>query len=486
MTTYTALEKAKDGNLIPFCNAVALHSKYNPLREAEQFASQFSGDCTFFVILGLAGGYHIQALQAHFPEAQIVVIETTQENIDYLKVIPCVARLFTQPQLHICTIAACASVLQQTFRPAEHSHIQITTLRAWQSVFASEAESAQKSIQSALQRISADFSVQSHFGALWQRNIFLNLAFVRHIPHYAHAVSAPKKTAAIIAAGPSLDESISQLADGNYYIIATDTAYPALLRRGITADAVVSVDAQMISHAHFFYKSTKTLFVFDLSANPAAIRRMAQSNAPVLLAETGHPISQLAARYDSKVHFPHIETGSGTVTIAAAAFAVQAGFTELAFFGADFAYSKGKPYTKGCYLDDTFFAKANRLASAEMQFCKLMYRTELQAQEAEGTYTTTVLQSYKEALACFLAQNGFTKAGNVYKTTAKPQKLATAPFTYTAFLQAYDAATAAQSETMLLPYAAWLQMHAPGKLNHKEILNLAHTKSLRYTKSYEN
>ena len=65
MTGYTALTKAKDGTMVPLCNGSFLHSQYNPMREAEQFAAQFN-DTSFFVVLGIGGGYHIAALRRRF------------------------------------------------------------------------------------------------------------------------------------------------------------------------------------------------------------------------------------------------------------------------------------------------------------------------------------------------------------------------------------------------------------------------------------
>lgn len=73
-----------------------------------------------------------------------------------------------------------------------------------------------------------------------------------------------------------------------------------------------------------------------------------------------------------------IESGAGTVTIAAADWAKSCGFQKLKFFGADFSYNFGKPYTKGTYLEKQFFSKSNRLISAEEKHIALMFRTELE------------------------------------------------------------------------------------------------------------
>ncbi|MGE3972898.1 MAG: hypothetical protein AB7F59_00075 [Bdellovibrionales bacterium] len=64
---------------IPLWNGALLHSQKNPQREAnlwlEQQKNLLEGVHTAFV-LGLAGGFHIQALQEYNPQLKIVVIES--------------------------------------------------------------------------------------------------------------------------------------------------------------------------------------------------------------------------------------------------------------------------------------------------------------------------------------------------------------------------------------------------------------------------
>ncbi|MBP5450767.1 MAG: hypothetical protein J6Y16_00865, partial [Treponema sp.] len=63
-------------------------------------------------------------------------------------------------------------------------------------------------MEETLPSISADYSVQAHFGKQWQGNIIKNLSRVTDCP----APFIPSgKTACVIAAGPSLDRSIEEL-----------------------------------------------------------------------------------------------------------------------------------------------------------------------------------------------------------------------------------------------------------------------------------
>ena len=88
------------------------------------------------------------------------------------------------------------------------------------------------------------------------------------------------KIAAIIGAGPSLDETILKLKYNTkkYFIISTDTAYPILCKNEIIPDVVTSIDAQIYSREHFIgiknFKSSKTIFLLDLCCNKTIAKQL--------------------------------------------------------------------------------------------------------------------------------------------------------------------------------------------------------------------
>ena len=104
--------------------------------------------------------------------------------------------------------------------------------------------------------------------------------------------------------------------------------------------------------------------------------------------------------------FIHLFSGSGTVTISALDFAVKCGFNKIEVFGADFSYTNTKTYTKGTYLDDIFSQNTCELKTAEYNYLKLLYRTEL-IDKNNGKKTTTVLESYRKSFESYLSQNNY-------------------------------------------------------------------------------
>lgn len=412
MTFYTDIISAKDGNQIPVKDKISFHSKYAPEKEAEKFASQFQEN-GFFIIIGLCGGYHIQKLHEKFPASKIVAVENSKDDFSFLSKIECVKNLEFEKNIFITDAENLEKTILENYLPAIDGNLFVKPLRSYENAFPEITKKCEKIIQNALKLVSADFSVQKHFGKIWQHNILENLSLSENALTFYDFIRDfdISKTAAIIAAGPSLNETVSELKNSRekYFIISTDTAYCSLEKQGLTADVVVSVDGQMISHSHFIlHPNQKTRFVFDLCASSSIIRKLIKDKNKILFSESNHPLASFANHYDGKNHFVHLETGSGTVTIAAANFAAMCGFKKIKLFGADFSYISGLPYAKGTYLDTNFRFNETRLSNAESKFVNLLYRTNVKA-ISKNRITTEILESYKNTMEDFFRSHKISK-----------------------------------------------------------------------------
>lgn len=409
---YSGIIFSKDGKKIPVKNGISFHSKYSPEREAENFVAQFEEN-GFFIVLGLCGGYHIKKLHEKFPSSKIIAVENSRADINFLSQIETVKNLESEKKIFITDKKNLEKTIVENYLPAVDGNLFVKPLRSYENAFQKTVEEEIEIINRAIKTVSADYSVQKHFGKIWQKNILKNLSLASKCEIFQDFVSdfPVSKTAAIIAAGPSLNETADELKNSRkkYFIISTDTAYGALSKNGIDSDVVVSVDGQMVSHSHFMFSpAKKTKFVFDLSANSDAVQKILKNGNKVLLSESSHPLEIYADFHNGKNHFVHLETGSGTVTIAAANFAVLAGFKNLKLFGADFSYINGLPYAKGTYLDANFRQNENRIKNAESKFVNLLYRTEIKT-ISKTQFTTEILESYKKTMEVFFISHGIEK-----------------------------------------------------------------------------
>jgi hypothetical protein len=291
-----------------------------------------------------------------------------------------------------------------TYIPALHGGVCVLHQQAWKTMHEQDCVKGARIIAQALDAAKNDYATQAHFGKIWHRNILQNCAEVFHAR--STAVELPlHKEACVIAAGPTLDSSVQSLIQKRkeVFIIATDTAYDALIGRGIIPDAAVTIDGQHISSRHFMCGiHKKTMLFADICCNPCIPRLFNKAGSPVFFMRNGHPLAELAALYAKsrgaqKDFLPLISSGAGTVTVSAADIALKSGFSRVALYGADFSFPGGKPYAKGTYLDATFFSECMRTSPVEALFAALMFRGSTCRTSGEAL-TTPLLLSYKKSL----------------------------------------------------------------------------------------
>ena len=426
---YKEVIEAKNGSTVPvFGSGKAAHSKYDPEREAENFLAQAEG-ILFAIVFGIGGGYHIASLLKRNPSCKIIAVEKSAADLEFLRnSIPCVRSLCENTNVIFCSAdepGLLERLIVENYFPAFHGDLQMAALRAWTDEAGAIYDDLLERAKKALKAVAVDYSVQARFGGLWQKNIFCNLKILQKMQEGSSGASArilnkeaiQGKTAAIIAAGPTLDQTLELISrePEKYWTIATDTAYKILRRRKMRVDAVVSIDAQYLSAEHFDAPFCKdTIFVLDLAANPSIAKFAFERGAKIVFTNGGHPLISLAGTFCEKP-FVRLQSGGGTVAIAAADFAKHCGFEKIEIFGADFGYSQGKPYARGSYLDDLYGQAQNRACNNETAFSRLMFRTPLCKNEA-GFLQSEVMLSYQKTMEDFLGLGNFTRAKNLYKS----------------------------------------------------------------------
>ncbi len=480
---------AKNGDTVPvFKSGKPAHSKYNPEAEEIPLAENFSG-CV--AVAGIAGGFHLKNLLKKNGVRLVVAFEAEKDDLEFCTSLKTVQEISGGKKIVFCTLSSLEEILCRNYFPAIHRNFTLTFQRAWKDESKIPSGEIECRIKNALKKISADFSVQSHFGKIWQRNILLNLKFLSENKIDSSLKNFPaEKIAAVVAAGPSLDENFAELKNRKYFVIATDTAFSALMKNSVFPDAVVSIDPQHVSSEHFFSctKNSSAIFVFDICANPEAVKNAFSRKNKIKFVRSAHPLSAAAAE---KIFIPRIESGSGTVTIAAADFARKAGFKKIKFFGADFSYRNGKPYAKGTYLDRKFFAESKKISPAENSFCALMFRTELKKKAGSGIFTTEILEGYEKSLLDWAEKYSFKNENGIFVTEKNVQEeiCFSADFSYENFVSEFSAEIKKmQSENQddflngkwsaaILPYLAFLK-----DAEFFDALKLAFNHTLRYNR----
>jgi hypothetical protein len=373
-----------------------LHSLVDPRREGKRLISLI-GNKGFLVLFGLGGAFHAEAALEHPEIEQVLVVDYDIHSIAELLSSREYITLFSDPRFRLLVDAAPETLehyILEQYKPVLYEGIQVLPLRARTDLSPARFNEAGESVKKALDAIATDYSVQAYFGKRWFSNIIRNMGPAEE----ETAPLPPIRHAAICAAGPSLTVQLPLLVDKrkNLFLIAADTALPALLSAGLEPDAVVSIDCQHISYYHFMAGIPKrtTLFL-DLASPPLLTDR----GARIRFFSGGHPLTRYISRYWRP--FPEVDTSGANVSYAALSLAELLGARTVELYGADFSYPQGVTYARGTYIYPLFEKSQNRLNPLEALHSSFLYRSPLSKHHSAGNswyYETKPLGMYRRRL----------------------------------------------------------------------------------------
>ncbi|MCL2833926.1 MAG: DUF115 domain-containing protein [Treponema sp.] len=374
-------------------SARPLHSLMDPRREAGRLMQ--AGGEGFIVLLGLGGGFCAEAALEQKNTAIVLVIDYDADSIAELLCHRDYVKIFMDPRFYLLVDPPKAVIEQfipEIYKPMLHGGIRILPLRA-RTAGSLNFSGAREAAENALNKVSADYSVQSYFGMRWFSNIIRNLKKAGG----TNSILPPIKRAAVTAAGPSLSYQLKIIADqrSGIYLIATDTSLPCLLSQNIRPDAVVSIDCQHIGYYHFMSGiPPETILFMDLAA-PALT---ASCTDNVRFFTGNHPLAAYASLLWRPL--PEVDTSGGNVTYSAIDLAEKLGAVTIELYGADFSYPSGLTYATGTYIHQLFYNKQKRLAPLEAQHSAFLYRGLLvkKTQAVGWYYESPSLKFYRERL----------------------------------------------------------------------------------------
>lgn len=392
--------RARNGQIVPSLRlphgSAPLHSLYNPGQEAKKLVAAIGG-AGCYVAFGLGAGFLISALLDDPGVYSILVVEKDAATLRSLLEHVRLADAFGDPRVHV--VAGSSGIrtrLMALWHPALMGGLRTVPLRPWCENERRFFQQAALDVQAAIDAVRADYSVQAHFGKLWLTNMMHNMERAEQ-----PTLAVPRSDrACVIAAGPSLDRQIEDIRRERSVLLASDTSLPALLRRGITPDAVLSIDCQVHGYHHFFQGiPEKSMLFLDLASPPVVVRRAAR----VAFVSSAHPFAAYLNAHWKR--FPRIDMSGGNVTHAALSLAPLLGASHVTLYGADFSYPDGKAYARGTYLYDLFSASQNRVSSAESRWVSFLFRSpDTHGTRAGGRvlYTTSVMNAYRASIVSLM------------------------------------------------------------------------------------
>jgi hypothetical protein len=339
---------------------LALHSRYDPLREARQrLKSQSYADADYFIFLGFGLGYLLDALieEIHDASKHYFIVESDLEILRAAFEARNLSPILSLPHVHFAWPASGSEL-------AEQWHSFFDPVQAQQSTFLTHLPSvslnpglfkaAAEIIQSQTFQIFTDINTLVAKSQEFLDNFAQNLPKAAKAPGVINFAGMFSGTpAVIVSAGPSLDKNIHDLrgCEDRVLILSTDTALKPLLAAGIDPHFVLTGDP---SHANYLHvkgaPSRQALLVAEATSFPGVFREFEEKTITCIFEN-----SSLRSLSDLLGNKGTIRAW-GSVATMALDFALLLGCNPIAFIGQDLAHTDGRIYCSGTYFDAEWFA----------------------------------------------------------------------------------------------------------------------------------
>lgn len=229
-----------------------LHSKYNPIREAEAIIEEYEGieSDTTVIFYGTGLGYHIDLFLQKHPDVNYYIYEPIPELL-YIYLSHKSLRKLPSLKMKDLILAdneiEARKFFNQLIDRASGKYIHVV-LSSHKNIFPEEYERFLESFKGTLKDKKSHIGVNLAFQERWILNSMKNFKEVLNTPNILLEKKGKfqGKPAIIVAAGPSLNEEIENLRcikeKGLAYIFSVGSAINTLLYHGIYPDAATTYD----------------------------------------------------------------------------------------------------------------------------------------------------------------------------------------------------------------------------------------------------
>jgi hypothetical protein len=391
---------------------IPLHSKIDPEREAEAFNDRFDpARYDVLIALGAGLGYHLIPLKERINEYSRVILIDILTGIDAaIDRNPLTSFLLKSSRVLLVRGKSPEEVERILSEEIDMDNIRgISVLEhpASMRIFDDYYSEIKKSIDKIITIKAGNKATRQAFGARYVRNILLNFGMLDNVRPVRDLYGAFNRYPAVIAgSGPSLEINIEMLrrCQDRIFIIAVDSAIPALQQKGILPDIIISIDPQPYVLEHFMnYNPGSAIQVLSITSHPSILKQLHG-----FISLNSHPFSQLASEAcDDSIG--SVDSSTGTVAGDAINLGAQCGFSIIGVIGIDFSFSDFKIYARGTAYQKRYAVYfQDRLSTVEG--CNMRYIMKSSGGlKYEGKYTRKSFLHYRQALEDFLGKNAISE-----------------------------------------------------------------------------
>ncbi|WMM24203.1 DUF115 domain-containing protein [Tissierella sp. MB52-C2] len=242
-----------------------LHSKYNPIKEAEAIIEEYNevGKNSTVIFYGVGLGYHIDLFLERYPDVNYYIYEPIPELLYKYLSYKSIKKL---PSHRLKDIALgvdeddIRNFISQFIDKSSKDIIQVF-LNSHINIFQNEYERFLELFKEIIVEKKDSIGVEVNFQKRWIINSMKNFGSILSTPNILidQKGQLKGKPALLVAAGPSLNEEIENIryikGNGLAYIFSVGSAIRTLLHHNIYPDAVCTYDPKPTNH--WIYKVIK-------------------------------------------------------------------------------------------------------------------------------------------------------------------------------------------------------------------------------------
>ena len=359
-------ENAKNGSLTCSFEGKFLHSKYNPVKEAEIFAEniEFPKNPSFILITEPCISYIVQKIKKKFPEAKLAAIRYSHNFDSFNSGFDCVIYATNENQAKnlsekisselIAKIGEknllCSAFLQ--WLPAANAFPEING-KVWNG------------IKSAVEYSRASLFTNSYFSKRWFLNSIKNLVFTENF----YKLNKTNLPVVVAASGRSLENCLPFLKDerSNFFLICVSSATAVLLENKIIPDFVISTDGGFWAKKHLEALKNFPEIPIALAIEAACPAFLLKKN-PIIILEYCDGFSKKLLD-NMNLQFAPAER-NGTVSGTAVSLALKLTEKNIYVCGLDLHSAKGFQHTMPNALEIFNAKNDNKISGSELRAVK--------------------------------------------------------------------------------------------------------------------
>ncbi len=355
-------ENAKNGSLTCSVDGKFLHSKYNPIKEAENFVEnlKIQKNPSYIVITEPCISYIAEKIKEKFKDSKIVAIRYSHDFDSFNSEFDCVIYATNEIQVE--------NLSTELFRKIGEKNLLTSAFFQWipaANVFSETNKKVWTEIKSALEYSKMTLFTDSYFSKRWFLNSIKNLVFTKNI----YQLNRTNLPIVITASGRSLEKCLPKLKKErkNIFLICVSSATSVLLKNKIIPDFVISTDGGFWAKKHLEALKNFPEIPVALAIEAACPSFLLKRN-PIILLEYCDGFSKKLLDC-LKLNFDFAER-NGTVSGTAVALAQKLTEKNIYVCGLDLYSSKGFQHTMPNALEIFNAKNDNKIAGSEFRAAK--------------------------------------------------------------------------------------------------------------------